>query len=141
MQCATGRKIDAAAGTPLKIAEQLDAMRSDFPQCRSLTFADLASGLVLYASTVKKMPQERLDAMSDRARALLEGPAAAAAERALGSRPSAAVWSGGDSLFIFVRSPVLPDEALCCECSAEIEVTAFTERAARELAALGTAGA
>ena len=120
------------------IADQLAVMRDDFPQCRSVTFADLSSGLVLCASTQVKLRQERLDALCDRARALLSGPGAAAAAAVLGAAPDEAVLDEAGMLLVFVRSPVEPDEALCCECEPGIDLNAFTARAAHELASIGT---
>ena len=45
--------------------------------------------------------------------------------------------SDGEALVVLVRSPTEPDEAMICHCDAEIDVAAFTARAAGELAALG----
>jgi hypothetical protein len=119
------------------IAEQLNALRADFPACRVATFADLSSGLVLFASAASRMPQERLDALSGRARALLAGPSAEAGAALLGAPVGHAVGSDGEALLVLVRSPAEPDEALICHCDADIDIAAFKARAAGELAALG----
>lgn len=119
------------------IADQLNAMRADFPACRVATFADLSSGLVLFTSAAARMPQDRLDALSARARALLAGPAAEAGAALLGAPVDHAVGSDGAALVVLVRSPAEPDEAMICHCDADIDLVAFTQRAARELAALG----
>jgi hypothetical protein len=119
------------------IADQLNALRADFPACRVATFADLSSALVLFTSAASRMPQDRLDALSGRARALLAGPAAGAGAGLLGAPVDHAVASEGEALVVLVRSPTEPDEALICHCDADIDIAAFTARAARELAALG----
>jgi hypothetical protein len=118
------------------IADQLNALRADFPACRVATFADLSSGLVLFTSSAARMPQDRLDGLTARARALV-GPASEAGAGLLAARVDHAVASEGEALFVLVRSPVEPDEALICQCDADIDLTAFTARAARELASLG----
>jgi predicted regulator of Ras-like GTPase activity (Roadblock/LC7/MglB family) len=119
------------------IAEQLNAMRADFPACRAATFADLSSGLVLFTSAVSRMPQERLDALSAQAQALLAGAAARAGEALLGAPVEHAVVSDAEGLVVLVRSPVEPGEAMICHCDADIDLGAFAARAARELSALG----
>jgi hypothetical protein len=119
------------------IAEQLNALRADYPACRVATFADLSSGLVLFTSAAARMPQERLDALSGRARALLAGPAGAVGAALLGAPVDHAVGSDGEAILVLVRSPTEPDEALICHCDADIDVAAFTARASQELAALG----
>jgi hypothetical protein len=119
------------------IADQLNALRADFPACRVATFADLSSGLVLFTSAASRMPQDRLDALSGRARALLSGPAAEAGAHLLGAAVVHAVASDADGIVVLVRSPVEPDEAMICHCDPEIDVQALAARAARELAALG----
>jgi hypothetical protein len=121
------------------IAEQLNAMRRDHPSCRVATFADLSSGLVLFASTSRRLPQERLDALCARARAILNGSPARTAEALLDGPPGEAIVAEGDGLLVFVRSPTEPDEALICDCDPDVDLRAFTERATRELASLGTA--
>jgi hypothetical protein len=119
------------------IADQLNALRADFPACRVATFADLSSGLVLFASAASRMPQDRLDALSSRARALLAGPAAEAAGALLGAAVEHGVASEGEGLVVVVRSPVEPDEAMISHCDEGLDVAAFTARAAQELSSLG----
>lgn len=120
------------------ISDQLDAMRGDFPECRAVAFADLASGLVLRASTQRKLPQERLDRLCETARTVLTGEPTDLAARLLGSRPTEAVVDNGDTVLIFVRSPVEEGDAICLECDNGVDVIAVTARAARELASFGS---
>lgn len=119
------------------IADQLNALRADFPACRVATFVDLASGLVLFTSAASRMPQDRLDSLSARARRLLAGPAAEAGAGLLGASVDHAVATEGEELVVLVRSPAEPDEAMICHCDGGIDLSAFTARARQELAALG----
>lgn len=119
------------------IADQLNAIRGDVAGCRIATFADLASGLVLFASSEGRVPQERLDALCRRAMSLLSGPAAAAG-RVLPAPVDRAVVPDGDGLLVILRSPEEPDEAFVFHCDRDIDLAAFTARAARDLAALGS---
>jgi hypothetical protein len=119
------------------IADQLTALRRDFPACRVATFADLSSGLVLFTSASSRLPQDRLDALSSRARALFAGPAGQTGAALLGGPVQQAVMSDAEGLIVLVRSPAEPDEAMICHCDADIDLPAFAARAQRELAALG----
>jgi hypothetical protein len=119
------------------IADQLTALRRDFPACRVATFADLSSGLVLFTSAASRLPQDRLDALSNRARALFAGPVGQTGAALLGGAVQQAVLADDDGLVVLVRSPAEPDEAMICHCDAGIDLAAFATRARRELAALG----
>lgn len=121
------------------IADQLNAMRRDFTDCRMAAFADLASGLVLFTSSEVRVPQERLDAFCGRARAIFSGQTGEAASRIMGAPVQQAVLPEGEGLLVLVRSSSEPDEALLCQCTADIDLSPFMARAARELVALGSA--
>lgn len=118
------------------IADQLNALRGDVAGCRIATFADLASGLVLFASAEGRVPQERLDALCRRALAVLSGPASAAAAL-LHAPVDRAVAPEGDGLLVVLRVPGDPDEALVFHCDRDIDLAAFMARAARDLDAIG----
>jgi hypothetical protein len=122
------------------IADQLTALRQEFPACRVATFADLSSGLVLFTSAASRLPQDRLDALSARARALFAGPVGQTGAALLGGAVEQAVMADedGEGLIVLVRSPSEPDEAMICHCDAGIDLSAFAARARRELAALGS---
>jgi hypothetical protein len=120
------------------IGDQLNALRGDVAGCRIAAFADLASGLVLYASADGRVPQERLDALCRRATSVLSGTAPAAAAL-LAAPVDRAVVPDGDGILVILRAPDEPDEALVFHCDRDIDLAAFTTRAARELATLGAA--
>jgi hypothetical protein len=88
------------------IADQLNALRRDSPILRVATFADLSSGLVLFASTSRRLPQERLDALL---RPGARDPERVSAQDGGGAarrvRPREAIDAEGDGLLVFVRSP------------------------------------
>ena len=121
------------------IADDLTALRREFPGCRVATFADLTSGLVLFTSTEARLPQERIDALLARAAHLLTGPAGAAGTALLGAPVDQAVAPEGDGLVVTLRSPAEPDEVVICHCDADIDLAGFTARVAGVIAALGAA--
>jgi hypothetical protein len=130
-------RIAPAEGMRMGIADDLTALRRDFPGCRVVTFADLSSGLVLFTSAEARLPQERLDAFFRRAASLLNGPAANAGAAVLGTPIHHAVVPEGDGLLMALRSPAEPDEVVICQCDADIDLSAFAARAAGALARLG----
>jgi hypothetical protein len=117
------------------IAEQLNAIRRDFEGCRLATFADLSSGIVLFASAEGRVPQEHLEALGARARTLLSQPAVTGL---LPAPIDLAVAPEDEGLLVIVRAPQEPDEALVFRCDDDIDLASFMARAARDLAALGT---
>jgi hypothetical protein len=120
------------------IADDLTVLRRDFPGCRVATFADLSSGLVLFTSAAERLPQERLDAVLDRAAGLLEGPAGVAAAAILGEPVLGVVAPEGEGLLMAWRNPGEPDEVVICQCEADIDLPAFAARASEVLARLET---
>ncbi len=122
------------------VADQLNAFRQAIPACRVATFADLSSGLVLFASTDRRLPQERLDALCERAKGVLGKNLSTALQPVLGAPVGQVVLPAGDALLVVVRSATEPDEALVCECAAEVDLPLFLARAAEELAAIDAPG-
>ena len=120
------------------LADQLNALRRDIAGCRIAAFADLSSGLVLFASAEGRVPQERLDALCKRAMAVLSGPAAAAAPL-LGTPVGRAAVPDEDGVLVILRMPNEPNEALVFHCDLGVDLPAVMARAARELEALGAA--
>lgn len=119
------------------IADQINALRRGFPDCRIATFADLASGLDLFTSAPSRPPQEKVDALCARARDLLHPETQATAAALLGSAVRHAVTPWEDGLLVVVRASDDPDEVLICQCAPTIDLTAFVAAAMRELATLG----
>lgn len=118
------------------IADDLTALRRDFPGCRVATFADLSSGLVLFTSAADRLSQERVDALLERAAALLDGPAGTAGTAILGAPVLRAVAPEANGLILALRSSEEPDEVVICQCDGDIDLSAFAARAANILAQL-----
>lgn len=121
-------------------ADQLNAFRRGFPDCRVAVFADMSSGLVLSASTDRNLPQENLDALCERARSALTGGLLTSVEVAIGGPIAASVTSEDDKLYVFVRSETEPDEVFACECAPDVDLFLFLSGASGALAAIGSSG-
>lgn len=122
----------------MRAAEELSSFREAVPGCRVATFADLSSGLVLYTSSHTRLPQERLDALCAKARAMLVTGVPSGVAAALGSGVGSAVVPDDQSLLVFVRSAADPNEAILCDCTFETDVNAVIAGAAAALAAIET---
>lgn len=123
------------------IADQIEALRREFPACRAVTFTDLATGLVLCASTRGRLPQEKLDGLSGRARGLLGGEDGDACADAAGLGRAAdlsrVMLLSADRTELYIRSEAQPEEAIACEGDAEADMAAFAVRAREDLDAIG----
>ncbi|MBS9718131.1 hypothetical protein ACFFUT_12715 [Pseudohalocynthiibacter aestuariivivens] len=126
----------------MNISRQLDTLLQDFPNCETVAFADISTGLVLCSSTRKTMSRGQLDALCAAAIELLNGKQASLASATLDPNGNAKVQEAllmEDGLLnIFVRSSVVSTEALCCICVPEIEIDSFIDRACSELANFDT---
>ena len=124
----------------MDIQALLDSVRHDFPECRAIAFGDLSTGLVLCVSAARKTPQERLDRLCRTAGELLDGAtaghAAALAPDGAGAVTQAVALSGG-TLEIFLRSPLVATDTLCCICSANVNIDALIDRARAGLRDIG----
>ena len=125
----------------MSVADQIEALRAEFPACRSITFTDLATGLVLCSANRERIRQERLDALASRARAVLDGPDAVSLAPSLcaesGQTIDTVVLTDPTRSLLFLRSPADPDEGLACECDPGADLSAFIDRARAELARIG----
>lgn len=125
----------------MDIAARLDSLRRNAPGCALIAFGDISTGLILCTSSDRKPPQERLDRLCRTAQELLNGAAGTSAEIALGRAPGSgideAIAFNGDMVEVFLRSPAVATDALCCVCAAEMDVESLIERARDSLGEIG----
>lgn len=103
----------------MAVRDGLDHLRTRFPGCSVVAFADLSTGMVFVASTRDKIAQERLDALCISAGDHLCGAVAsslAGGVFAAQDGPMQALSFDNCSVMGFVRSPIAPQEALCFIC-------------------------
>ena len=126
----------------MNISQQLDTLLLDFPNCETVAFADISTGLVLCSSTQRTMSRGQLDALCNAAIELLDGKGTSLAFATLAPNENKKVQEAllmKDGLLnVFVRSSIVSTEALCCICAADIEIDAFIDRACSELAKIDT---
>lgn len=127
----------------MAVRDRLDDLRSGFPGCSIVAFADLSTGMVFAASTREKTTQEKLDALCAKARSALSGPISARlADQVFqdGDAPSQAVIFDTASMVCFLRSDTAANEALCLVCDHPAPVAAMMARGAEVLATLSAEG-
>ncbi|WP_300013976.1 hypothetical protein [uncultured Roseobacter sp.] len=123
----------------MAVQDRLDRLRTRFPGCSVVAFADLSTGMIFAASTREKMAHERLDALCETARGSLCGPLAqSVAGDVLQTRdePLHAVSFSGASLTCFVRCRKSPAEALCFVCEVGTSIADVFSQGAEALADL-----
>ncbi|MEX5727134.1 hypothetical protein Ga0609869_000487 [Rhodovulum iodosum] len=123
----------------MDIAEQIQELREDIPTCRTVALIDLSVRLVLCASSGDRLPQEALDALCARAKALLDGDAAVAFASAGTAGPEEGMVLCNGELQVFLRSTAAPHEALCCVCAADIDYEPVLDRLRRGLTEIAEA--
>ena len=126
----------------MSVADKIETLRKSHDTCRMMTFSDLATGLVLCASSRERARQEALDTLSDGARDIFDGSGGQRLGALLGDDEngeilaSVAVIEPGRAR-IFVRSPADPYEALCCECDAAAPLAEIEAQCRKELVEIG----
>ncbi len=126
----------------MDILDQLTTLRTHTPGCTLVAFSDLSSGVVLCASSAVKQRQERLDSICAVAAELLDGEAARIASDVLASDESStideAVTLNAANSRIFIRSGQEKNDALCCVCSANMDINGFIGQARVTLQEIAT---
>ena len=101
----------------MNIAEYLDQMRRDIPDCSLVSFGDLRTGLSLRASAADPLRQDQLEEILQHAAFTfsVSDALAATGETETAGRQSAIV-ARPQGVLIFVRSPDEPSDVICCLC-------------------------
>ncbi|MFT4917133.1 MAG: hypothetical protein ACI9ND_003167 [Yoonia sp.] len=106
--------------------EDLDALFNQFPQCKTLAFADLSTNMVLVTNTNAPQRREALNALcADAAKSLGKPGRPNFGE----GQSDTALIATRDQLTIFLRASGEPADVLCCVCQPDIDVSAFINAA------------
>lgn len=113
----------------------LDAL----PECRTIAYVDMPSGLVLASASLTPVRQEALDKLAVAAATLLESPALAGMGCGApgGARPVAMIGRGKACLFL--RALSFPEHALCYMCDETALGADLHDRIARHRDAVAAA--
>ena len=127
----------------MSIRDQLDQFRSQLPACNVVAYADLSTGMILCSSTRAKVPQEQLDLLCQTATDLLTGDMALQVAAAVTNGPDqimqTALVFDGPNVEMFLRLSSHPTEALCCDCSTDIDLQDLGRSARALLLAMAAA--
>ena len=125
----------------MNLAEKLDGLRLKYPECKTLAFADVSTGMVLYASADESLKQEQLDSLCGTAVEMLSGSIAMRVGEAISEQSSTGIFQAiiieRDEVGIFLKSMSNPVDALCCVCTSDIALGAFIKEARDNLAGAG----
>ncbi len=112
-------RVFAARNSKVTIGDRLAALRAEFPACELAVFVDLAACNVLAASASPSTRQETLEAFCDRAVEALNGAQARSIQHRIGYQgagfPDRVLVMTTPAQWVFLRSPVARDEALCLQ--------------------------
>ncbi len=108
----------------MSLKDALEAGLADLPDCQTVCYVDMPSGLVLGAASRSPVAQELLDRLALLAATLLDSPALAALRDRLGTGRNGATGVGASvmvmgqgAMHVLVRSPSFPEHALCYICA------------------------
>jgi hypothetical protein len=109
------------------VSDELDALQSRFPECETLAYADLTTGMVLVTNSNTPLERHGLNQLSADA-ALLLGGAEDTPHFGTGI-PASAIVSSQDAVRLFLRAEGHPNDALLCISRGEIDLAAFIPEA------------
>lgn len=125
----------------MNIAERLDCVRQEFPECQMVAYADISTNMILSISAPIELRQEHLDSLCGIAADMLGGQSSSHLRRALGGSSDACVFQviiiEQKEVEVFLRSTTNPKEALCCVCSPLINLGEFIAGARHHLDEIG----
>ncbi len=107
-------------------SEDLNNLTERHPECLLAAFADIGSGVTLLTGGSSSPPREALDEMCAEAAMTL----GSADSPAFGADPCPmAIKSADGLLFVYLRSPEEPNDALICMCNSSISLEGLMEDA------------
>lgn len=120
----------------MDISESLEALRGKFPDCMTVAFADISTGMVLASSSQEHLNQEHLDALCATAADMLSGETAQRVSTVFeGDAPiQHAIIFERAEVGLFLKSLHAPNEVLCCACGSGIDLVAFLRHARHHFA-------
>lgn len=108
------------------VSDELDALQARFPECETLAYADLTTGMILVTNSHTPLERNALNRLCAEATAVLgtgEAPP-------MGSTTAeTALVSDQEGVRLFLRAPGLPNDALLCVGKAGLDLAAFSPEA------------
>lgn len=109
------------------VSDELDALQSRFPDCETLAYADLTTGMVLVTNRTTPLERHGLNRLCVDA-ALVLGAAESAPQ--FGTSPAAsALVSDQDGVSLFLRAEGHSGDALLCMGRGGLDLAAFLPEA------------
>lgn len=121
----------------MDVTEALDGFRADVEGCDLAAFADLNTSMILCVSTSTRHAQEELDAMTETAAAVLDGPVAEGAQSLIGGvKAQTAITMTPVDVRVYLRASPAQSEALICLCTPDADMAQIVTRGAATLASI-----
>lgn len=125
----------------MNIAERLESVRQEFPECKTIAYADISTNMILSTSAETELHQEHLNSLCKTAVDMLGGPLSPPLRSLLGSDHGEGIFKviiiEPSEVGIFLKSTTSPTDALCCVCSASINLGPFITGARHQLDEIG----
>lgn len=110
----------------MTVAERMQLLRDQFPECTLVAFADLAAEMVLSVNADTARIQEEINGLCATATDALGGPSIDAIfANGAESGVFEAVLVERQEIGVFLRSTVKQSDAFCCVCTPRISLGEF----------------
>ena len=104
------------------LAEHLEDLTKQFPDCLIAAFADIGTGITLVTAGTADAPREAMDELCTEAGLTLGAPDTPA----MGSDPcQVAIKANAQALFIYLRDIAEPDDVLMFMCRPGVDLDGF----------------
>lgn len=122
----------------MEMSQRLTDLRGSIPGCHVAAFIDLSTQMVLAVDARSKQPQERLDLLADRAKALFSTPGVTISDT-IGEEQifDQVVVCSEDNTEAFVRTNADTTEAIGLVCSRSANIDMALRRCQAMLADIG----
>lgn len=121
----------------MDVTEALDGLRADVEGCELAAFADLNTSMILCVSASTRHAQEELDALTETAAAVLDGPVAEGAQNLIGgAKAQMAITMTPVDVRVYLRASFAQSEALICLCAPDADLEKIVTRGGATLASI-----
>ena len=115
----------------MSLKDALVAGLDAVPECQTICYVDMSSGLVLASQGRSRRPQEFYDKIASLAASFLQSPTMAEMAKSMAivtepeSSPCICLF-GGDQTHVFVKAKSFPEHAICYMCSPTVNPDALS---------------
>ena len=113
----------------MEVEERMRSLRTQFPECTLMAFADLSAWMILSVIADTSRMQEEISGLCSTANDVLSctasGSLCSLITNGTDTNAFEAILIEHEEVGVFLRSTVKQNDAFCCVCSAQISLSHF----------------